>query len=123
MIKGIGTDLIEVERIEKAMTRPGFLDRYFTDKELELFQAHNMSPSKVAGNFCVKVAVVKAFGTGFKEVRLGDIEVLRDQRGKPYVNLYRKAVELTGELLIDYIHVSISNTKEYVTAVAVAEKV
>lgn len=121
MIKGIGIDLIEVARIEKAMAKKGFLERYFTEKEIIMFQEHNMNPQKVAGNFATKEAVVKMFGTGFRTVRLSDIEVLRDNFGKPTVHLEQRAMELSSRLRIDYVYVSISNTDTHVTAVAIGE--
>ena len=123
MIKGIGIDLIEVKRIEKAMSKKGFLERYFTEKEIIMFKEHNLNPQKVAGNFATKEAIVKVFGTGFREVRLIDIEILRDAFGKPTVHLERRALELSSKLLIDYIYVSISNTDSHVTAVAIGEHV
>lgn len=123
MIKGIGIDLIEVDRIKKAMEKKGFLERYFTEKEIIMFKEHNLNPQKVAGNFATKEAIVKLFGTGFRTVRLNDIEILRDNFGKPTVFLERRAMELSSRLLIDYIHVSISNTDSHVTAVAIGEHV
>jgi len=121
MIKGIGIDLIEVKRIAKAIKRKGFLEKYFTKREILMFQEHNMNPQKVAGNFCTKEAVVKMFGTGFRNIKLSDIEVLRDDYGKPRVVLKNYALELSVNLIIKSIHVSISNTEDYVTAVAVGE--
>jgi len=123
MIKGIGIDLIEVKRIKNAMAKKGFLERYFTEKEIIMFQEHNMNPQKVAGNFATKEAIVKLFGTGFRHVRLIDIEILRDAFGKPTVHLERRAMVLSSELLIDYIFVSIANTATHVTAVAIGEHV
>lgn len=123
MIKGIGIDLIEVDRIRKAMEKKGFLERYFTEKEIIMFKEHNLNPQKVAGNFATKEAIVKLFGTGFRTVRLTDIEILRDNFGKPTVHLESRAMDLSSRLLIDYIHVSISNTDTHVTAVAIGEHV
>lgn len=121
MIKGIGIDLIEVARIKSAMKRAGFLERYFTEQEMELFALSNMNPQRIAGNFSSKEAVVKMLGTGFVEIRLKDIEILRDKMGKPYVHLYHHAKRISDEIGIAHIHLSISNTKEFVTAVAVGE--
>lgn len=123
MIKGIGIDLIEVDRIKKAMSKKGFLERYFTDKEIIMFQNHKMNPQKVAGNFATKEAIVKLFGTGFRTIRLNEIEILRDDFGKPTVRLEGKAMEVSSQLLVDYIHVSISNTDTHVSAVAIGEHV
>ena len=118
MVKGIGTDLIEIERIEKACATEAFLVRYFTEKERDLVKEN---PCKAAGNFAVKEAVSKVFGTGVIGFDLKDIEVLRDDLGKPYVNLYGRAKLVSESLGIDCIHVSISDTKTLVVAFAVGE--
>ena len=123
MIKGIGIDMVEIARIEKSMARLGFLKKYFTEKERMLFREHNNNPAKIAGNFSTKEAIVKMFGTGFRNVRLDEIEILRDHFGKPTVHLTGNAIKLSSSLGIDYIHVSISNTDTHVVSVAVGEKV
>ncbi len=122
MIKGIGIDLIEIERIKKAMEKPGFLEKYFTPAEIKMFEENGNKPSKVAGNFSTKEAVVKVFGTGFRQARLIEIEVLRDDMGKPVVHLTGGAAAVSAKLGIDYLYVSISNTDTHVTAVAIGEK-
>jgi holo-[acyl-carrier protein] synthase len=118
MIIGIGNDMIEVERVRKACRKAAFLTRYFTSEEINAF---GKKPVSLAGNFCVKESVAKAFGTGFREITPIDIEVLRDELGKPYVNLYGKAQELADRLEIKKIHVSISNLKELAEAFVVIE--
>ena len=118
MIIGIGNDLVAVERVAKACEKEGFLKRTFTDKEIEVFR--NKPPS-LAGNFAVKEAVSKCFGTGFRGFELTDIEVLRDDNGKPYVNLYNGAKYIYDRFYGKKIFVSISNTEEYAMAMAVFE--
>ena len=113
MITGIGVDLIEIERIGKACEKEGFLKRCFTEDEIRLI---DRNWSRAAGNFAVKEAVAKMFGTGFRGFFLKDIEVLRDQAGKPYVKLYGKAAGLAKEQGLSVIHVSITNTKNYANA-------
>lgn len=119
MIFGIGTDLIEIERVEKACQREAFLTRTYTESECR--QAKGKA-SVLAGNFAVKEAVAKSFGTGFRSFMPIDIEVLRDELGKPYVVLYRGAKKLAEEWGIKVIHVSISNTQMHAMAFAVAER-
>lgn len=118
MIKGIGVDLIEVSRVLAACEKEGFLNRYFTGKEIELIKS---DLKKAADNFAVKEAVAKMLGTGFSGFGPIDIEVLRDEAGKPYVRLYGRAAKLAEERGIDIIHVSISNTRDYANAFAVGE--
>ena len=118
MIIGIGTDLIEKERVKKACEKDAFLSYVFTEAETELIKKKIDS---AAGNWAVKEAVAKAMGTGFSGMKIKEIEVLRDEFGKPYVKLYGKALEKQKALGIERFFVSISDTKEYTSAVAVAE--
>ena len=118
MIIGIGNDLVAVNRVAKACEKEGFLTRTFTSKEIEAFRN---KPQSLAGNFAVKEAVSKCFGTGFRGFELTDIEVLRDDNGKPYVNLYNGAKYIYDRFYGKKIFVSISNTEEYAMAMAVFE--
>lgn len=121
MIVGTGCDLIEIGRMAKDCSRESFLKRVFTEKERELISG---KWDVAAGNWCVKEAVAKCFGTGFgKACSPSEIETLRDELGKPYVNLYGKAKETAEHLQIDAIHVSISDSRELAMAFAVAERV
>lgn len=121
MIKGIGNDIIEISRIQKAIENKRFLEKYFTAEENNLFNIKNYNVQTIAGNFAVKEAVSKVFGTGFRGFAPLDIEVLRDQQGKPYVTLYNGAKEMAIKLDISHIHVSISHSKTNVVAVAIGE--
>ncbi len=113
MIKGIGTDIIELDRIAKAIERQGkaFVERLFTPSEERPFDAS--STAYYAGRFAAKEAVVKALGTGFRGISWHDIEILSDPLGKPYVKLSVKAQERFNnpQLLI-----SISHSKTCATA-------
>lgn len=121
MIKGIGNDIIELDRIEVAIKKKGFLKKYFTDKEALLFAERKNNIGTISGNFCVKEAVSKAIGTGIRDFGLADIEVLRDDLGKPYVTLHNNAKVISDGLGIENWHVTISHSKMYATAVAIGE--
>lgn len=118
MIYGIGTDLIEVERVKKAYAKESFRKRVYTEQEQQLI-ADNAQ--RAAGNFAIKESVAKAFGTGFGKISAIEIEVLRDSFGKPFVVLHGQAREQAEKEQILHIHVSISNTKEYAVGYAVME--
>lgn len=121
MIAGIGTDIVEISRIDKAVKRTtSFIDKVFTCKEKEYFKRKNYRPEVLAGNFAAKEAVSKALGTGFRGFGLLDIEVLRDSKGKPIVSLSDKIHKL---LSIDNynIHISISHSRDNAIAYAVME--
>lgn len=120
MIIGVGTDIVEIIRIKKACDdNEAFLLRYFTEKEIEIIKGNF---SRIAGNFSVKESVSKCFGTGVSGFGLKDIEVMRDDFGKPYVNLYNGALKISNELGISNILVSISDTDNIVVSFAVAER-
>lgn len=121
MIKGIGTDIIEISRIEANINKHGqkFLDKIFTTSEQVYCQGFKQSSRNFAGRFAAKEAIVKALGTGFIDgLNWLDIEVLNNEQGKPYLVL--------SDLLKDKyknpnIHLSISHCHEYATAVAIWE--
>lgn len=118
MIYGIGTDIIEVARVERACQKETFCKRCFTKREVELFGRY---PQSLAGNFAAKEAVSKALGCGFSVFPPSEIEILRDACGKPYVILHGKALQMMQDNRIQTVFVSISNLKEYATAISVAE--
>lgn len=122
MIVGIGTDIIEISRVAKALKKLGtpFLERLFTEKEREYFRVQKGNVQTISGNFAAKEAVVKAMGTGISGFKWKDVEINRDQKGKPEVFLYNTAKEIAGESGIGRIVVSISHCKEYAIAYAVA---
>ena len=118
MIVGTGTDLVELIRVEKACGRDSFLQKTFTENER---REASDNVRRLAGDFAVKEAVAKALGTGFRGFGPRDIEVLRDDLGKPYVNLYGKASDRAAELGVKEILVSITDTEEYTQAIAFAQ--
>lgn len=121
MIVGIGTDIIEVERIQKACRSPRFLSRVFTEREQALFQSRKENYQVLAGNFAAKEAVVKAMGTGFRGFAWKDVEILRDELGKPHVVLHRQALKTVSAMEGKRIHISISHTRCYAVAQAILE--
>ena len=121
MIIGIGTDIIEINRIEKVMIRTSsFIEKSFTHNEIEYFKLKGLKGNVIAGNFAAKEAISKALGTGFRGFGLKDIEVLRDKLGKPVVNLSNKVYKIL-DLKEFNMYVSISHSKENAIAYAVME--
>jgi len=121
MIIGIGTDIIEIERREKVINRTNsFIEKSFTNNEIEYFKSKGLKGNVIAGNFAAKEAISKAMGTGFRGFGLKDIEVLRDKLGKPIVKLSDKIYELL-DIKEFNIHISISHSKENAIAYAVME--
>lgn len=118
-MKGIGTDIIEVERIAANLTKYGdkFLSKILTPLE-KLHCAKFKDPTlHIAGRFAAKEAVSKALGTGFGEfLEFHDIEIFNDINGKPEVFLSEKAANHFGG---PRILLSISHCKAYATATAI----
>ena len=122
MILGIGTDIIEIHRIEKAVIKtPSFLNKIFTEKERAYFETKNNRAETIAGIFAAKEAVSKALGTGFRSFAPSDIEITPDKLGKPQVCLLGCAKELGQQLGVKTILVSISHCQTYAVAYALAE--
>lgn len=121
MIFGIGIDIVEIHRIKDIVgKRPNFLVKYFTIQEIEYFQSKKNNYESIAGYFAAKEAVSKALGVGIGEIRLSDIEVLKDSHNRPYVALYNKARAFAEKNHIQQVHISISHSKEYAVANALA---
>jgi len=123
MIYGIGTDIIEVARIEKVMERDiGFRDKIFTAGEIEYCETKKHKFENYAARFSAKESFLKAIGTGWRfGIRFADIEVFHDELGKPFIRVHGKAKELLTSLSISKIHVSLSHLKELATAIVILE--
>ncbi|MDO5101032.1 MAG: holo-ACP synthase [Eubacteriales bacterium] len=118
MIRGIGVDITEIQRIEKACQREAFFFRIFSEAERQLIGS-NMS--RAAGNFAAKEAFAKVLGTGFRGFSPIDVEVLRDDLGKPFYRLNGAAAEKAAAVGINALQLSISNTKQLAIAYAIGE--
>lgn len=118
MIVGVGIDLIEIERIQKAAERPSFLARVYTRQEVEYAAGRTRI---LAGMFAVKEAVSKALGTGISGFGLTDIEVFHDLKGRPFVRLREGAERRAAAIGAVNIQVSVSDLEKLAGAMAVAE--
>ena len=120
MIVGIGNDIIEIERIEKAISKEGFKNKVYTQKELENIKKRGDRVETYAGIFSAKEAISKAIGTGVREFSLTDLEILNDDLDKPYVVVSEKLDKIIKSKKEDYqIEISISHSKKYVIAIAI----
>ena len=120
MIVGIGNDIIEIERIEKAISKEGFKNKIYTQRELENSEKRGNRTETYAGIFSAKEAISKAIGTGVREFSLTDLEILNDDLGKPYVVVSEKLDKILKNKKEDYqIEISISHSRKYATAMAI----
>jgi holo-[acyl-carrier protein] synthase len=124
MSLGTGIDLVEVSRIQSVLERHGerFLKRVLSPGEIEYCLAQREPAPFIAARFAAKEAVSKAFGTGIGS-KLGwrDIEVIKLESGKPLVALHGKGRVLWEQSGARGIHVSLSHTANYATAVVVLD--
>ncbi|WZL72178.1 holo-ACP synthase [Clostridiaceae bacterium 35-E11] len=121
MIKGIGIDIIEIERITNAIDKnEKILQRIFTHRETDYFMKIGYSVNTIAGNFAAKEAVMKALGTGLRNFKWTDIEIYRNDLGKPFVMLYNNAKDIATQKEIQEVLITISHSKNYAVAQALA---
>ena len=113
MILGIGTDIIEVDRIQKAIERwgSGFLNHVFTGEEIQYAQKHKSPAQHFAARFAAKEAVYKAIGNK-PDLGWKDLQILNDSQGKPYCVVRNK--KFRNKILI-----SMSHTQNYAVASAI----
>jgi len=119
MVRGLGIDIIEVKRIKKILEDYGdrFLKRILTDNEISYCMKFSKPELHLAGRFASKEAYSKAIGTGIgKEFSWKDIEILNNERGKPYI-VHLKDTEYSGLKF----EISISHTEDYACAAVSCE--
>jgi len=124
MIKGIGIDTIELERVAGVLERypERFLQKIYTEGEREYFSRWSDPVPRVAGRFAVKESVMKALGTGWSRgVRWRDIEVSRHPSGKPVVKLHGEARRIFSSLGASEIHCTITHSKDHAMAMVIFE--
>lgn len=125
MVAGVGIDIIEVARIATAIERFGdrFLRRILRPAEIDYCRSFSRPAPHFAARFAAKEAISKTFGTGIGAA-LGwqDMEVARYESGQPYLILHDGGLRLLAERGGGEIHLSLSHTENYATAVAVWEK-
>lgn len=124
MIYGIGVDLVYVPRIEKALARWGdrFINRIFTSGEKALCLSRPRPASAFAMRFAAKEAFSKAMGLGMRGgLRWRDIDVFHYPGGRPGIRVTGRAFDLCRERLISGMHASLTDERDYATAMVVLE--
>ena len=121
MLAGVGTDIVEIDRIKNAFDqRSRFIEKYFTKREADYFEERRWNASTVAGYFAAKESVAKALGSGFRSFAMKDVEILKDSLGKPSVVLHQKAKERAEQIGVRDVLISISHCRDYAVAYATA---
>lgn len=122
MIVGVGCDIIEIERIARAIKSESFIRRVFTAEEAAYCQRRGQqAAASFAARFAAKEAVLKALGTGLREGSLQEIAVDNDGLGKPLVQLSGHFARLAKQLGVKNIQISLSHSRELATAYVIME--
>ena len=122
MIVGIGCDIIEIERISRAIKSESFIRRVFTAEEAAYCQRRGQqAAASFAARFAAKEAVLKALGTGLREGSLQEIAVDNDVLGKPLVQLSGHFAMLAKQLGVKNIQISLSHSREFAVAYVIME--
>ncbi|MFN1550651.1 holo-ACP synthase [Vibrio natriegens] len=123
-ILGLGTDIAEIERIEKALDRTGesFAQRILCEEEILKFSQLKQKGRYLAKRFAAKEAASKALGTGIaKGVTFHDFFVTNDELGKPVISLSGMAQQIAQKLGVNHVHLSISDERHYAVATVILE--
>ena len=124
MVRGIGSDIVEIERIARALRAhpERFRVRVFSDGERAYCDGRPHPPQHFAARFAAKEACMKALGTGRAQgVRWTDVEVTRDPSGRPELRLHGRAAQRASELGITRCHLSLSHDGDRALAFVVLE--
>jgi len=126
-ILGIGVDIIENKRIKKSIKNLKFKNRIYSIKELKQSSLYKNKVGYFSKRFAAKEAFAKALGTGFKnDLNFKDIEVINDNKGKPY---YKKTKKITKLIQKNFkiknfnCFLSISDEKDYSTAFTIIQSI
>lgn len=124
IIQGVGTDIVEIQRIEKLINKWGekFLCRVFCGSEIKYAKSkQGFFYASIAARFAAKEAVMKSLGIGLSGASWLDIEITSES-GRPEVLLRGGAKERAAAQYVKFVHLSLSHCREYALAFAVAER-
>ncbi|QJR80266.1 holo-ACP synthase [Alteromonas pelagimontana] len=122
-IAGMGTDIIEIDRIAQNLARtPRLAARILTSREMQIFAEHSEPARYLAKRFAAKEAAVKALGTGIgRGISWQHIEVCNDQLGAPFLLFSGEFAVHCDKRAIVSSHLSISDEKHYAVATVILE--
>lgn len=120
MIKGLGTDIVEIARFERAA--PRFAERVLTAAELAIYQQQPQPLAYLAKRWAAKEAAAKALGTGIAQgVTFQDFHTSNDAAGRPQLRLSGRAAELAEALGVRCCHLALADEKHYAVATVILE--
>lgn len=123
-IAGLGTDLAQVSRFQRLLdeSKVGVLERLFTAEERRYALAKKDPAPHLAARFAAKEAFLKALGLGLRQgLSWQDLEVVRDELGKPSLTVTGRAAEILTECGVTTCHLSYSHDGDYASATVILE--
>lgn len=123
-ILGLGTDIVEIERIAAVIDRSGdrLARRVLSEAEWQQYQSHQQPVRFLAKRFAVKEAAAKAFGTGIRGgLAFNQFEVYNDALGKPGLRFFNHASDVAAKLGIARVHVTLADERHYACATVIIE--
>ena len=125
MIAGVGTDLVDVNRInEKIAKESGFRELVFSSAEIAYCESKAKKAEHYAARFAAKEAFLKAIGTGWKNgTAFNEIEINNDASGKPGIALLGETANTLASVHIKKIWISLSHVEKFASAVVIIEKI
>lgn len=122
-IFGIGTDLVDIQRLEKKLSKPQFVDLIFTETEKAYCLERKYSTESFAARFAAKEAYMKALGSGWaKNANFKEIEIVNDTNGKPSIHLHGESKLHFENSNLKEIFVSLSHTTNMASAFVIIAK-
>ena len=121
MIDGLGIDLVKINRIKDIIEKwdEKFTTKLFTLQEIKYCSRHKIPYLHYASTFAAKEALIKAHGRG--NLRFKEIELIRENTGKPFIKLHGSALQIMNKKNINNISVSLTHDGDYSVAVVVLE--
>jgi holo-[acyl-carrier protein] synthase len=120
-VVGVGIDAVDVGRYRRVLARrPGVAERTFTADELAYARRHSDPTQRLAARFAAKEAAMKALGVGLGACRLQDLEVVRDDDGRPSLVLHGAAAELARGRGVATMAISMTHTDTVASAIVLA---
>ena len=122
MLIGVGCDVIEIARVQKAIVKRSFVERVFAPEEIAYCESRGkQAAASFAARVAAKEAVLKALGTGLRGGELTEIVITNDELGKPSVQLLGYHGQLAAKLGVKKIAISMSHSRETALAYVVME--
>lgn len=121
MIKGIGIDMVDISRMKGNIKNAHFMERVFTEAERTYIGTGSLAAERAAGNYAAKEALGKALGCGLAGCPLDKVEILRNEKGAPYIQAYGNVLRRFEEMRVTKEWVSITHEGNMASAAVVLE--